>query len=368
MVFLIQRSQNKDAPRCTSSSTSWSPRPQGASNRLIDVEDLSEHELELLYQRYQHLAKTAQRLEPGAQTSIDSEKDGRKGARGPHGARGLTVRCPPLREYSRTSRGERAHRYPWVASSEGRSGSRSSGGSAPAAWAWSTRRFDRERATTGRAQDAAPPSTPRALPLQARVPRARRHQRTRTWSRSTSCSATATSGSSRWSWSTASTSSTGCAAGGAAPTTADTVDRRRRAPTRADGAGRRCDARRASRPSAPLDERGCATALRAARRRARRAARRAASCTATSSRRTCWSTPRRPRRAARLRPRHRARRAERVDSTDDRPGRHRRVHGARAGAPTLPRRPAERLVRGRRDALRGAHRAAAVPRARRSRC
>ena len=107
--------------------------------------------------------------------------------------------------------------------------------------------------------------------------------------------------------------------------------------------------------------RGCARA-RPARRRADRAARRAASCTATSSRRTCSSTRDGPRRAARLRAGRRARRRRGADPEPTRrsarpctwrPSR-------RAGQPLAA---ATRLVRGRRDALRGAHRRGARSRA-----
>ena len=72
------------------------------------------------------------------------------------------------------------------------------------------------------------------------------------------------------------------------------------------------------------------------------------------------------RRAARLRPRHR-RAARGGSSTSTRRRRHRRVHGARAGG-GAPGRAAGRLVRGRRHALRGAHRRSCRSPGRRSRC
>jgi len=46
---------------------------EGASNRLIDVEELSERELELLYARYRHLAATAAKLTVGARTTVEDE-------------------------------------------------------------------------------------------------------------------------------------------------------------------------------------------------------------------------------------------------------------------------------------------------------
>jgi low affinity Fe/Cu permease len=75
MVFVIQHSQNKENRALQLKLNELIAATRGASNRLIDVEDLSDHELEVLYGRFQHLAKTAQRLQPGAQTSIDEEKE-----------------------------------------------------------------------------------------------------------------------------------------------------------------------------------------------------------------------------------------------------------------------------------------------------
>lgn len=59
MVFLIQRSQNKDAMAVQLKLNEIVAAIQGASNRLISVEDLSEHELETLHQHYERLAEMA---------------------------------------------------------------------------------------------------------------------------------------------------------------------------------------------------------------------------------------------------------------------------------------------------------------------
>ena len=59
MVFLIQRSQNKDALAIHLKLNELVAAMQGASNRLIDVEALSEHELAVLEQHYAELAKLA---------------------------------------------------------------------------------------------------------------------------------------------------------------------------------------------------------------------------------------------------------------------------------------------------------------------
>ena len=74
MVFVIQHAQNKDMRAVQLKLNELIAAVEGASNRLIDVEDLTDHELEILYDRYRLLAEKAQRLKPGAQTSIDKEK------------------------------------------------------------------------------------------------------------------------------------------------------------------------------------------------------------------------------------------------------------------------------------------------------
>ena len=56
MVFLIQRAQNKDAKAIQLKLNEIVSALRGASNRLIDIEDLSEDELEVLHQHYQRIA------------------------------------------------------------------------------------------------------------------------------------------------------------------------------------------------------------------------------------------------------------------------------------------------------------------------
>jgi low affinity Fe/Cu permease len=74
MVFLIQHAQNKENRALQLKLNELIAATRGASNRLIDIEDLTDHEIEVLYHRYQKLAKSARRLKPGAPTSIDKEK------------------------------------------------------------------------------------------------------------------------------------------------------------------------------------------------------------------------------------------------------------------------------------------------------
>jgi low affinity Fe/Cu permease len=59
MVFLIQRAQNKDARAIQMKLNELVAAIDGASNRLIDVEDLSEEELETLHRYYGQLADMA---------------------------------------------------------------------------------------------------------------------------------------------------------------------------------------------------------------------------------------------------------------------------------------------------------------------
>lgn len=56
MVFLIQRMQNKDSHALHLKLNELVAALQGPSNRLIDVEDLSEEELEILGSYYKKLA------------------------------------------------------------------------------------------------------------------------------------------------------------------------------------------------------------------------------------------------------------------------------------------------------------------------
>ena len=73
MVFIIQHAQNKEMRAVQLKLSELIAASDGASNRLIDVEDLSEHELEHLYRRFQHLAQTAGRLTAGAKTTVDDD-------------------------------------------------------------------------------------------------------------------------------------------------------------------------------------------------------------------------------------------------------------------------------------------------------
>jgi low affinity Fe/Cu permease len=61
MVFLIQRSQNKESLAVQLKLNELVASKKGASNRLIDVEDLTEAELRILHQHYRQLVEMAKK-------------------------------------------------------------------------------------------------------------------------------------------------------------------------------------------------------------------------------------------------------------------------------------------------------------------
>src|SRR5262245_16507267 len=61
MVFLIQRAQNKDAIAIHLKLNEVVAAVTGASNRLIDVEALSENDLKILQRHYHELAELARK-------------------------------------------------------------------------------------------------------------------------------------------------------------------------------------------------------------------------------------------------------------------------------------------------------------------
>ena len=61
MVFLIQRAQNKDSMAIQLKLNELVAAVEGASNRLIDVEDLSEEELVALHRFYGRLVRMAKK-------------------------------------------------------------------------------------------------------------------------------------------------------------------------------------------------------------------------------------------------------------------------------------------------------------------
>jgi low affinity Fe/Cu permease len=85
MVFLIQRAQNKDSQAVHLKLNEIVAALEGASNRLVDVEDLSEAELKTLHRFYEELAVLAKRdRHVTASHSIDEARE-RHLRKPPHG-------------------------------------------------------------------------------------------------------------------------------------------------------------------------------------------------------------------------------------------------------------------------------------------
>ena len=76
MVFIIQQSQNKDTMALQLKMNELIAATKGASNRLIDIEDLTEKELEVLKKFYIRLAElAAKEIDITATHSIDEASD-----------------------------------------------------------------------------------------------------------------------------------------------------------------------------------------------------------------------------------------------------------------------------------------------------
>jgi low affinity Fe/Cu permease len=61
MVFLIQKSQNKDSKAIHLKLNELIAALEGTSNRMVDIEDLNEEELDQLHKFYAHLAELSKK-------------------------------------------------------------------------------------------------------------------------------------------------------------------------------------------------------------------------------------------------------------------------------------------------------------------
>src|SRR6201994_3036780 len=76
MVFLIQKTQNKDSKAVHLKLNEILASHQGASNRMVDIEDLTEKELDQLHKFYVQLSDLAEKEDDIGQThSIDAADD-----------------------------------------------------------------------------------------------------------------------------------------------------------------------------------------------------------------------------------------------------------------------------------------------------
>jgi low affinity Fe/Cu permease len=81
MVFLIQRTQNKDALAIHIKLNELVAAVKGASNRVVDIEALSENDLQTLEKHYAELARLArEEADPARSHSVED-------ARGRHSAK-----------------------------------------------------------------------------------------------------------------------------------------------------------------------------------------------------------------------------------------------------------------------------------------
>jgi low affinity Fe/Cu permease len=82
MVFLIQRSQNKESMAVQLKLNELVASSKDASNRLIDIEDLTQDELEILHKYFIKLARNAKKDSSFKEThSIDEETPQERGKR-----------------------------------------------------------------------------------------------------------------------------------------------------------------------------------------------------------------------------------------------------------------------------------------------
>ncbi|HEY2962399.1 MAG TPA: low affinity iron permease family protein [Pyrinomonadaceae bacterium] len=81
MVFLIQRAQNKDAVALHLKLNEIVAALEGASNRLIDVEDLSEAEIDALRKYYRRLIELARKDDNLTHTHSIEEAASRHGTK-----------------------------------------------------------------------------------------------------------------------------------------------------------------------------------------------------------------------------------------------------------------------------------------------
>ena len=87
MVFLIQRSQNKESLAVQLKLNEIVAALQGASNRLVNVQDLTEDELRVLHAHYDALARLAkEETDLGGSHSVD-EAENRHRAKNPRRSR-----------------------------------------------------------------------------------------------------------------------------------------------------------------------------------------------------------------------------------------------------------------------------------------
>ncbi len=74
MVFLVQHTQNKESRAVQLKLNELIASTEGASNRLISIEDFSEDDLEELHLRFLKLMHDSRKLRRGGKTTVEIEK------------------------------------------------------------------------------------------------------------------------------------------------------------------------------------------------------------------------------------------------------------------------------------------------------
>ena len=98
MVFLLQHTQNKDSRALQIKLDTLIAATPGASNRMIDIEDLTDTELERIRRRFEALAANSPRF-----GDEESEQNTIRGAQEPAGAHEVRPSDKPTDEQSSPS-------------------------------------------------------------------------------------------------------------------------------------------------------------------------------------------------------------------------------------------------------------------------
>jgi low affinity Fe/Cu permease len=105
MVFLIQKSQNKDSKAIHLKLNELLASHQGASNRMVDIEDLTEEELDHLHKFYVQLSDLAEEEDDLTCThSIDAANENHNLKVNSHKAKSHYIEAKKKRDSSKQSK------------------------------------------------------------------------------------------------------------------------------------------------------------------------------------------------------------------------------------------------------------------------
>jgi len=102
MVFLIQKSQNKDSKAIHLKLNEIIAAHQGASNRMVNIEDITETELDQLHKFYVRIAILAKQEDDlGCTHSIDAADDNQR-------FKSKTIRRPAAEKLEKATNGDKS--------------------------------------------------------------------------------------------------------------------------------------------------------------------------------------------------------------------------------------------------------------------